>query len=61
MNKWLELMLGILLIIAPIVICATYLEEWGAAAIQFVMGGVIVAIVLVGALLLILGISDLRE
>jgi len=60
MNKWMELILGILLIIAPIWITAVYLPNWWAATLQFIMGGIIVAIIVVGVLLLILGISDIK-
>ena len=61
MNKWLELILGILLIIVPIWTTMVYLPNWWSAALQFLMGGVIIAIIVVGVLLLILGISDLRD
>jgi type III secretory pathway component EscU len=60
MNKWLELVLGILLIIAPIWITVVYLPNWGIAALQLVMGGVIVGVIVVGILFLVLGISDLK-
>lgn len=59
MNKWLELVLGIALIIVPI-ICALNFLDWGKAAIHFLMGAVIVCVVLVGILLIILGISEIK-
>ena len=61
MNKWVELILGVLLIIAPIWITVVYMPSWWAAALQFIMGGIIVAVIVVGILFLVLGISDLKE
>ena len=60
MNKWIELILGIILIIAPLYV-ALYWGAWGAATLQFIMGGIIVGVILIGILLLILGISDLKS
>jgi hypothetical protein len=60
MNKWLEILLGLILIIVPIII-AIYFASWGAATIAFLKGGVICFFVLIGLLFLMLGISDLKE
>ncbi len=60
MNKWIELLLGLILVIVPIVI-AVYFVSWGAATIAFLKGGVICLIVLIGLLLIMLGISDLKD
>lgn len=59
MNKWLELLIGLILVIIPIVLAINY-AAWGAATIQFLMGGIIVGVILVGLLFLMLGISDLK-
>ncbi|MFA5174063.1 MAG: hypothetical protein WC438_02685 [Candidatus Pacearchaeota archaeon] len=60
MNKWLEILLGLILIILPVYAAMIY-SSWGAATIAFLKGGVICFIVLIGLLFLMLGISDLRE
>ncbi|MGV8152356.1 MAG: hypothetical protein ACP5OG_04695 [Candidatus Nanoarchaeia archaeon] len=60
MNKWLEILLGLILVIAP-VLAAIYYPSWGAATIAFLKGGVICFVVLIGLLFLMLGISDLKE
>lgn len=60
MNKWIELIVGIILIIVPIV-CAVNFVNWGKAALHFLMGGVIVVAVIVGIIFLILGITELKE
>lgn len=65
MNKWSELLLGLILVIVPIII-AFYSQSWGAwnfwdAAGQFFKGGLFWFIVMIGALFILLGISDLKE
>ena len=65
MNKWSELLLGLILIIGPILI-AFYSWNWGAwnfwsAAGTFFKGGLFWLLVMVGVLFVLLGISDLRE
>ena len=64
MNKWSELILGLILVIAPIVV-AWYSQAWSwnfwSAAGIFFRGGLFWALVMVGVLFIILGISDLKE
>lgn len=62
MNKWIELLVGIILIVVPIVVVTsvnTFLN-WGQAALEFIKGGIVVCLIVVGLILLILGISDLK-
>lgn len=63
MNKFIEILIGLILIIAPILIVlnAPVFYNWGVAAVEFLKGGIIVGIVIVGLIFLILGISDLRS
>ncbi len=65
MNKWAELLFGLILVIVPIVI-AFYSLEWGIwdfgrPAWAFLKGGVFWCLVGTGALFILLGISDLKE
>ena len=65
MNKWSELLLGLILIIAPIFI-AFYSQNWGAwdfwtAAGTFFKGGLFWFVLMIGVLFVLLGISDLKE
>ena len=65
MNKWAELLLGLILIIVPILV-AFYSQTWGAwnfwsAAGTFFKGGLFWFIVMIGVLFVLLGVSDLRE
>lgn len=67
MNKWTELLLGLILVIGMIIF-AFYSQFWGngmtwnfwVAAGQFLKGGVFWLVVMVGALFILLGISDLK-
>ena len=65
MNKWLEILLGLILIIAAVLVWA-YTKglgfwDFGSAAWEFLKGGVIWFVILIGLLFLMLGISDLKE
>ncbi len=60
MNKALSIILGIVLILAPILIVLNIpiFFSWGPATIEFLKGGVVIAIILIGLLLIILGITE---
>lgn len=71
MNKWIEILLGLILIIGMILIgyySSVYTWEvlgkslnfWNAGW-QFLKGGIFWFIIMIGLLFLMLGISDLRE
>ena len=66
MNKWLELLLGLILLVVAIVV-AWYSANWSSfwnfkhAAWEFLKGGVFWFVALVGVLFILLGISDLKE
>jgi hypothetical protein len=65
MNKWFELLLGLILVIVPILV-AWYSQMWGAwnfwsAAGTFFKGGLFWFVLMIGVLFLLLGISDLKE
>ena len=65
MNKWAELLLGLILIVLAIVI-AWYSQSWGSwnfwsAAGEFFKGGLFWLVVMIGALFVMLGISDLKN
>lgn len=63
MNKWLELLVGLVLIVVPILAA---INNWlisglGEATLKFIEGGVVVGIVCIGLLFVMLGISDLTS
>lgn len=65
MNKWLELLIGLILIIVAVLAIFLTLPydfwDFGHAAWEFLKGGIIWFIIMIGLLFLMLGISDLRE
>ena len=60
MNKWVELLLGLILVIAPIVLALQVWPSWWESALNFLIGGLFWGIVGIGALFILLGISDLK-
>jgi hypothetical protein len=54
-----ELAIGVILVIVPI-FCSLKFLDWGIATLHLLMGGVVVAAILIGLLFIILGISDIR-
>jgi hypothetical protein len=64
MNKWMELIVGLILVIAPITL-AFYSQNWGMwnfwlAAWEFLKGGIFWFILMIGVLFILLGVSDLK-
>ncbi|MCH7567987.1 MAG: hypothetical protein IIA87_01065 [Nanoarchaeota archaeon] len=68
MNKWAELLIGLILIVVPIIIAfysqtwtifGKSLNFWGPAWI-FLKGGIFWFIAMIGVLFVLLGISDLK-
>jgi len=60
MNKWFELLLGLILVIAPIILSTIIWSSWWFSALEFLKGGVFWFILGIGALLILLGISDIK-
>jgi len=65
MNKWMELLLGLVLVVVAVLLWAFTIGngfwDFGNAAWEFLKGGIVWMIILVGLLFLMLGISDLKE
>jgi hypothetical protein len=68
MDKWSELIIGLLLVLVPIAL-AFYSQDWIAFNISFnfwtpawnfLKGGIFWFIVMIGVLFILLGISDLK-
>ncbi len=66
MNKWVELLAGLIVLIG-VILFTWYSASWGSfwnfrhAAWEFLKGGVIWLVALIGLVLIVLGINDLRE
>lgn len=61
MNKWIELLLGLILVIAAIYVWGTNFWMMGDAALIVFKGGIVWFVIGIGALFILLGISDLKE
>jgi len=61
MNKWLEILLGLILIVGAIYGSWISFPALGLAALEFLKGGIVWFVILIGLLFLMLGISDLKE
>jgi hypothetical protein len=61
MNKWLEILIGLVLIIIAIYAWGINILGVGTAALELLKGGILWIIILVGAIFLLLGISDLKD
>lgn len=61
MNKWLELIIGVVFLIASIVAWAYNFAGLGTAALDFLKGGLMWVVIILGVVFVVLGISDLKE
>ncbi|GBE19838.1 hypothetical protein BMS3Abin17_00568 [archaeon BMS3Abin17] len=60
MNKWFELLFGLILVIASVYVWGIF-PSWGNAALEFLKGGIVWFVIMIGLLFIMLGISDLKE
>ena len=66
MNKWLELLIGLILVVGVVLIWGFSLQwgsfwNFGSAAWEFFKGGLMWVVLLVGFLLIVLGINNLKD
>ena len=61
MNKWIELLVGLILVIVPIVLALLVWPTWWTSALEFLVGGIFWFLVGMGLLFILLGISDIKE
>jgi len=62
MKWWLEVLVGILLILIPLWFVLNPIGVgWGVAAIELIKGGLVLGIICIGIMFLILGISDIKQ
>jgi hypothetical protein len=62
MNKWLELILGLILLAGTIALIfpGMPLESWGSSALTVLKGGLAWIVAIIGLILIILGISEIK-
>ena len=65
MNKWVELFLGLVLLIGAILVWYFTLGigfwDFGTSAWEFFKGGLMWFVIMIGLLFIMLGISDIKE
>ena len=60
MNKWAEILVGLILVVVAILI-SFYYPSWFASALNLLKGGILLIILGIGLLFVMLGISELKE
>lgn len=62
MNKWFELILGLILLVGVValILPGMPLQSWGTSALIVLKGGLAWIIAIVGLILIILGISEIK-
>ncbi len=61
MNKWSEIILGLILLIVAVLFWVYNWMGFGTAALEFLKGGLVWFVILIGLLFIMLGISDLKD
>ena len=60
MNKWLEIFLGLIFVIIPIILAVLVWPSWWTVSLAVLEGGIFLGLVGLGALFILLGISDIK-
>jgi len=63
MNKWLKILLGLILVVVPLylILPTSPLETWGLATLELIKGGATLIVLFAGIILIILGIVELKN
>jgi len=62
MNKWIEILVGLILVIlAVLAVFGPWTPTWSEATIAILKGGIVWGVFFLGLVFLLLGISDLRN
>jgi len=63
MNKWLKIIIGTIILAAAIalILPSMAMASWGLAALNIIKGGITILVILLGLILIILGINELKE
>ena len=63
MNKIIKIILGLILLIGPLFLIfpGAPMHSWGSAALTIIKGGITLLVLLIGLILIILGINELRK
>ena len=63
MNKWIELILGLVLLVGTVALVfpGMPLDSWGSSALIVLKGGLTWLVALAGLILIVLGISEIKD
>jgi hypothetical protein len=61
MNKWIEILFGLIFLNGAIFVWLGNYFQFGDAALSFLKGGLVWLVIGVGFILIMLGISDLKD
>jgi hypothetical protein len=61
MNKWLEIIMGLILLVFVVYVWGMNYLGVGTAAIELFKGGLVWLVILIGAIFIMLGISEIKE
>jgi len=61
MNKFIGILIGLVLLLAPIYAWIVNFAEFGDAALLVLKGGIMWALLLIGAALVLVGLTSLKE
>jgi len=61
MNKWLQILIGLILLAGGVFVWGMNYFSFGTAALNLLKGGIMWVVLFVGLVLVILGINNLRE
>ena len=61
MNKFITILIGLILLIVPIYAWIVNFADFGTAALIFLQGGIVWLLILIGAVFLMIGLSSLKD
>ncbi len=63
MSKWIKILLGLILLVVPLylVFPGMPLSSWGEATWELIKGGITIFVILMGIILVIIGIDELKD
>ncbi|MCK4650292.1 hypothetical protein KAT36_03600 [Candidatus Pacearchaeota archaeon] len=61
MNKFLEILIGLIFLLVPIYIWITNWADFGTSATLFLKGGLIWTLLGIGAMFILIGLSNLKD
>ena len=61
MNKWIQILLGLILVVVAVYAWGVNFADFGRDALSFLKGGLVWMVIGIGLIFLIIGISELKE